>query len=313
MLSFELEARVDYLSSRYHHFTLPDASARVIFFYDGLTFPLVEQVTDVGTLLRVDPSVLPDPMRFIDSVALMLGKSGTAWTRLDATMNAMLVCQDDPASRLDELVVAFGDGKPEKAHFLDPLGLKPRLWVSNVGCHRWQGSVAAQKSPAHAGPDEELSVTGVVWERDSTFDAPGQLGFQATQGTVAWSIRGSYDGCTYEGSEKWEVGPYSKLAFFPQFTGGPAHRGYGGAGEEHDVTCLVTCPDGNGGTTTSTQKKSVSSLQTGRQSDPNWFPQVAPSGLEASESADDGARPHPRVTSSSKTMSTFVSPGRNSR
>jgi len=286
--AFELEARVDHLSARYHHFTLPDPSARVIFFYDGLTYPLVEQVTDIGTFLLFDPTVLPDPMRFIDSVALVLGKRGTAWTRQDAAMNSLLVCQDDPDSRLDELVVAFGDGKPEKAHFLEPLGLKPRIWVSNVGCYRWQGSVSAQKSPSYAGPDEELSVTDVVWERDPTFDTAGQLGFHATQGTVTWSISGTYDGCTYEGSETWGVGPYSKLAFFPQFTGGPAHRGYGGAGQEQDVSYLVTCPDGSGGTTTSTQKKPVSWFQTGRLADPNWFPQVSASGVVASESADDG-------------------------
>ena len=78
----DFPAAVQHLAARYHHLTLPDPTARQLFFYDGLTYPLIE-FTDVdgSTFLIPDSTAGEDPLRFLDVATRLLELRDGSWQR----------------------------------------------------------------------------------------------------------------------------------------------------------------------------------------------------------------------------------------
>lgn len=292
-LQVELEAAVQHLAARYHHLTLPDPTARQLFFYDGLTYPLIE-FTDVdgSTFLIPDSTAGEDPLRFLDVATRLLELRDGSWQR-PATSPApggLIACQDDPGARLDELMIAFGDSAPRKGHRLEPEGHLPRLWVSNIGCYRWQGTVTAVTSQAALpGPVERITAA-VEFLRDPAFDMAGQPFFPLAHGQFTWEISGKVDDCTYAGQDAWSDGGLQAgaLSFSPQVISGRLHRAYTGGGSGHQASYTLTCVDPEGRTTVTSHTTTVTWLDMQRDAEPDWVPQVSADGLQASASADNG-------------------------
>ena len=76
------------------------------------------------------------------------------------------------------------------------------------------------------------------------------------------------------------------MRFATQITDGPARRGYEAAASGHEVEYQVTCPDGAGGTSTTTDRKTVYWLDT--KAADGTVPQGSPDGLVAAGAADTG-------------------------
>ncbi len=76
------------------------------------------------------------------------------------------------------------------------------------------------------------------------------------------------------------------LRFPAAITDGPGRRGYEAAASGHEVEYQVTCPDGSGGTSTTTDHKTVYWLDT--KAADGTVPQVSRDGLTAAGTADTG-------------------------
>jgi hypothetical protein len=285
---WEMSPTVKHLSTQYVHFTFPDKTARMIYFYDGLTFPLELKTVEGSQMVMVKKDWEPDKDVLQHLSVEVLLKRGDAWDKKIPVLGALFACQDDPAQKVDEIAIAFAYGRPLATDWVSPKGLPARLYISNIACNRWQGTVNGQTSPGE-GPLEETTAT-VTWVPDAMGVTAGLPMFSPSAGSYTWKVSGDYEGCSYSGSDSWSGGGYlnGTLTFLPQFIDGPAHRGYGGSGGNHEVTYQESCPDGNGGTTTTTHKKYVSWFDTERAADRSWFPQVAADGLKAADTADNG-------------------------
>ncbi|MGC3999772.1 MAG: hypothetical protein QM767_20935 [Anaeromyxobacter sp.] len=275
---------VNDLTAHYYYFKLPDPTARQIYFYDGLTYKLAWKTTQQNKQLTVADGWEPDPDRQGWVVSRLLTKQDDAWTTvMPPAPGGMVVCQDDPAEKIDELVVLFGNSSP-KPSTLWIEGERPRILASNIGCYRWQGTISAVTSPNWRGPQETISAT-VTWGRETMFDQAGQAIFSPVQVTADWSVSGDFDGCSYSG-----VGGYGgagfqagMMVFAPTVTEGPMHRGYTAQGMPFLVSYVKTCPSGS-----NIVQGHVPWIDTQKFGDPDWNPVVDGSGMQASGSVDDG-------------------------
>lgn len=251
----------------------------------GYFFALRWVDSDGGRLVAVTPRQ-PDPLRFPFMSTAVPMKRGDSWERALPVSGNLFACQDDPAERIDELAVGFGYGFPVPGESMAPEGLKPRLWMSNIGCYRWAGTVSGSKSADEHGPPEQTTAQ-VTFLRDNRDGMEVQ--FSVSEGSFTWKTWGTYSGCSYSGEDAWSgTGPYEGgLRFLPQIVNGPGHRGYEGAAYGHLVNYRITCPDGDGGTITTDAQKTVFWLNTVNAADP-VVPQVSADGLTAVGTADDG-------------------------
>jgi hypothetical protein len=279
-----------HLSARYFVFKFPDPTARQIFFYDGFTYPLKLHEVDGGKVILPAADWEPDLDRLQHTHTRVLSNRLDSWARVlpPSMPGAMLLCQDDPAERVDELVIAFGYSKPEPGS-IAPEGLDSRLRASNIGCYAWSGTVTAHTSPGWDGPAEEISAT-VSWERDPSFAMMGLPYFRVALVQGTWTMSGQRGNCTYAGSMSFTDSVLGgMLAFFPQFIEGPAHRSYGAGGSALQMASYTrTCVDDDGAVTVTSGQTPVTWLSTSREANPEWLPQVAADGLTASGTADNG-------------------------
>jgi hypothetical protein len=295
---FELNAGVRHLTARIHRFTLGDPNVRTIHFYDGLSYRLMELTGDDGSVALV-PDPAGTPFDNQGAVTRMFLKRGERWTALgwnSPSLGDRSICQDTPAEEVQEIAIAFGDAIPEQGHALRPLGEPPLLWVTNIGCDHWEGTVSAQTSAGRADlPQETVTATNVLFTRfhPAGMDT-GELAFQLEAADVSWSIGGAVGNCTYSGTQSWHQGspngPTGGLGFVPTILSGGSHRKYeaSATGTEHPVSYTITCtfPDSPPVVTTGT--KVVEWLRTVKAADPAWRPTVSDDGQLAAGTADAG-------------------------
>ncbi len=298
---WEIDVGVRHLAARIYRFTLTDPNVRTIHFFDGLTYKIVTQTLEDGSeyLAR---DFLGTPMEGQrGSATRVFLKRGDRWISLgnqSASHGNRSICQDTPAEEVQEIAIAFADSVPEQGHSLRPPGDLPLLWVTNIGCDHWEGSVTARTSPAEPNtPQETITATNVLFTRwhPGGIDG-GELEFQLESADVSWTMNDTIDNCTFQGSQSWRQTPANGsggLGFVPTIMSGPSHRIYQAHASSTvpvDYTVRCTWPDGS--TTTDTYTKTVEWLTTESAVDPAWNPKVDDTGQVAAGTADDGQMTH---------------------
>ena len=279
-MSWGFDVSVPHVSANYSHLDFTDPSVKQIFFYDGFTISLAWEKAEGSNFIAPDRNWNPNPDKVPYRSTTVLVKRDGKWESATPPLNGLFVCQEDPDQRIEEMAIAWGYARPVPGDTATPEGLQPSVWMTNIGCYGWSGTVTGKSTGP--GPVEETSAT-VSFEPLQI--APGTTLFAVKQGSFTWTLSGKDEyGCDYTGSDSWNgAGMYSGLLqFFPQFVDGPAYRGYGGSGGGHEVTYTKTCP----GDPPQTSKRIVTWLETKRASDHRWFPQVAGDGRTASDSAE---------------------------
>lgn len=289
---FIMAAEVPYLSGRYHHFTV-DPGVRTIQFFDGLTQNLRYNTVD-GTTTIVAGSTTEEDVK--GAIAKVLVKRGDTWTALlpgpSTDGSTVGLCQDDPADEVDEIAVVFGDSYPKRGHGKKPRGLAPRLWVTNIGCFQWRGSVSATSTdPSAPAETIQANVVFTPWKLGGLRMGVGN--FVVLSASVTWSISGNdASGCNYAGSDAFALTfnpmqPAGSLTFAPAVVlPGGKYRAYTATGTSggHKSPYTVTC-----GTNPPTQhEREVTWLET-NATGANVPPAVSADGATAAGEYDDGS------------------------
>jgi hypothetical protein len=288
---FVMEAEVPYLSGRYHHFTV-DPGVRTIQFFDGLTQNL-KLNTISGTTTIVAGSVTADEMK--GATTKVLVKRARSWSALSPAPSTdgstFALCQDDPAEAVEEIAVAFGDSYPKRGHSKKPKGLTPRLWVTNIGCFQWRGTVSATSTDPNR-PTETITASNVVFTpwKFAGFKM-GVANLTVLSASVGWTISGNdSSGCSYSGTDSFAVTlnpmqPAASLVFLPEVVlpGGKyrTHTANGTSGG-HKSSYTIDC--GSGPTV---HDKEVVWLKT-NATGANVPPSVSADGSTAAGEYDDG-------------------------
>lgn len=146
-----LPAGVEHLAAEYFHFTFPDDAVRTVALYNGYSYKVAEQ--DVDQLLGGEPrnylgvqftaETLSPEEREGAHVKALVKISGQDWRVEDWTDKPIAVfCRDKADERVEELVLIFSNSLFEPRDDTSvrrPKGLAPTLWVSDIGCWRWEG------------------------------------------------------------------------------------------------------------------------------------------------------------------------------
>jgi hypothetical protein len=176
------------LSATYKHFKFTDETSTVTF-WNGATFELVlENVPGLGLEYRTNP-VSPDKIKGASVQALIKLRGKDDWQEEDwSGREQVSYCRDVVSQRIDELVLIVSNSDfADSSRKLEPPGLAPILETSNIGCHKWTGTVTF----TDAGLGLTLT-TNVTLEREPHFH-----GRWIGSGKHAWTFSGP---CTGSGS-----------------------------------------------------------------------------------------------------------------
>ena len=135
------KAKVDYSASVYFEYDLDPQSATVLFL-NGWTFKLSKK--DVGAGLQsfvTDELGANSTARKYGRVQALVKREGQDWAIEDWTNTpSALLCQDDPHP-VEKLVVILTNSDPNRSDPpIQPQGMDPGFWVSNMGCYQWKGT-----------------------------------------------------------------------------------------------------------------------------------------------------------------------------
>jgi len=245
--TYEMKGELRHSSSRYYHFTFPDATVRSVYLYDGILTKLTKETDWIsspgseGTIGYAPggPPTVWDPnnpwFTLGASFQALYKVEGQDWQEVPLnTPTGVSFCRDAKSERITDLVVILGNTDYGRAYTLQPPGEKPVLQVSNLACWQWTGTVTAQ----HEGGPNNLS-----WSATSTVTlrrAPTPAGFYLfagpipayvlQSGQVDWIMPAqTQDDCTRSGSDTWTAAPGSETGTLRTVNGslsGPWHRGH---------------------------------------------------------------------------------------
>jgi hypothetical protein len=209
-----------YLSGRYYHFIFTDDNARTVMFYDGLRSELSLSDFDGTTKYFGLPfweENNPDPAE--GNQWRLIVKINNKWKVWEppygySSGEPVIFNRDAKAERIQELVVLLANTSPDASHVTEPVGLAPVLVVSNLPNFGWKGTITAIHESSGEGDDNEEFSTTVEFRRGrdvyphsyyyGILDGyEGKIFFVLKSGTFSWSINGSSDNCTDEGSAEF--------------------------------------------------------------------------------------------------------------
>ncbi|MFI5300436.1 MAG: hypothetical protein ACHREM_20305, partial [Polyangiales bacterium] len=203
---YGIYSETGHLSAHYADFKFANASARSLFFYDGLFSNLKTVTASDGTQVIAPYGLTPDKTRGATLHVLTLKDS--VWTDhaiVSPQLFPMSFCRDNPAENIDELVAVYGNWLPTTSDpnsVLKPLGLWPTLLASNIGCYSWTGTIDGMTSPKLADAPQEHTFATVTLGRSSMDAGTGTYIFQGTA-NVSWQISGTVGKCKYDGKDTW--------------------------------------------------------------------------------------------------------------
>jgi len=248
----------------YKHYKFNGDNARLVTFFNGLTFKLSQVAIDSmagitrlndGSLVYKMDQLPPDQVKGAKVQALFKIAGETDWRLEDWTnKDHVSFCRDASTERLEELVIIFSNSeyKP-RTYQVEPQDLGPTLVVSDIGCWRFKGSVTATMSGTGSGSSfvDTQTVPDAVFQRsDAHPDIPyPYLTFQVYGGK--WHRDYKVSGkCTGGGTEDLVLPAggtvLNNLWTLPGVVSGPSERRYLGYADTHQpVQIDVTCPDGS--------------------------------------------------------------------
>lgn len=223
------------LSATYKHFKFTDDTTRTVAFWNGVTSDLKLTAGPAGDLRYEPASASGDAIKGAHVQALIKMR-GKEWTKADWThVPYITYCRDVVEERIDELVLIISNSEfKERDRKLQPPGLEPVLWASNMGCWRWTGtSESTLTSPG--GSEGQLKVTTTVtWTRVPQSQTVPSITYVA-DGTHSWKVTGPQ--CNANGTLPMggasTMSTLSTYNFIP--SEGELHRTYAGAGGNNQL------------------------------------------------------------------------------
>lgn len=186
---YALDVNIPPLSARYYRFVFDDPSARSVIFTNGLT-PNASQA----------------------SLQFLAHSAGGGWEIIqgNATHGRSFFCQDDPAKKIDELIVILTNTNwQDPAYVPQTNNLGVFLEANKTGCLRWEGTAEVTETRSN-GMVYSHRATDLVLE----FSGPPVIrGYRIVQGNLEINISGAKNGCT------WSGGPYYFTISRPDFDG----------------------------------------------------------------------------------------------
>ena len=245
-----------HLSSAYYEFTF-DGSVSTLAFLNGFTYELkIENIdgAQVFTSTELDGT---EPVKKYGKVHALIKRQGKDWEVADWSKTpSSIMCLDDPNDRVERLVIILSNSDHDRANLpIKPVGsLGPRLWASNIGCWKWQGTAT------WVNPTSTQSTTAnVTWERVPNGGGPGviaaavgdrygvvAISYRPIGGTITFRASGNDGGCTYSGGATFDFAnlpPTTNFLVTNNFVpAGDFHRVYVGGGLTPPVTMTQACP-----------------------------------------------------------------------
>jgi hypothetical protein len=153
-------------SASYHRMTFSRLDTRNLMIVNGISYKATAESYPGYNGSVVYGSFLTDDERRGASVQLLYKINGN-W--LSGTVNLtnvqlpMLVCRDDPATLVDEIVFIYSNGEfdPAKPNYstLAPRGISPGMHITNIGCRAWTGTFNLVNNVGPGSVQETLTGT----------------------------------------------------------------------------------------------------------------------------------------------------------
>jgi len=252
-----LDAAVKHLSAKYHYFVFGDDDVRSVAFYNGFTFKLSES-ENLGVIEFVWEPLEEDQKKGA-RVQALVRIEGRDWEELDWTdIPVKTFCRELADERVKELIIIFSNSEYEdRTHMIKPQDFDPLLWVSKMGCWRWEGTVNMTRiwRTGDRNVTETMTAT-TVWEQQGRWPDDSDAGglgyvYEPVSGRADWQISGVDGECIISGEAKGlsivpPVGTY--LVTNNYAPAGEMHRAFEmqafAAEEPLMVTEKWSCPDG---------------------------------------------------------------------
>jgi hypothetical protein len=256
-----------HLSLTYQHFKFEGVEARLITFYNGLTYwldekpldpmPYILPITDGTTQYDFVP-LQPDAIQGVKVQALFKIEGQDDWVLEDWTNKPYVsFCRDAKAERLQELVIIYSNSEFDPPDYeVHAQQLPPTLRASDMGCWRYGGSASAemtgQGSAGHFEDRQQLS--NVAFERTAVHpDIPYPvISFQVVEGQWqrTYDVNNPTTGCSGHASDSASLSSGNTSGGLGVLAGaksGPSLGAYaGGSTVARGMGVTIVCPDGSG-------------------------------------------------------------------
>jgi hypothetical protein len=236
-IAMQLKVDLPRLSTTYKHFNFTDDSARSIAFWNGATFNLkLEELLPIGIQYKPDTATADEKLGA--RVQALIKLRGQDWQVADWTnVPYMTFCRDMLSERIDELVLIISNSEfKNRDRKLQPPGLAPVLFASNMGCYQWKGTTSYTSNLSGL---TTIITADATFTREATSQSPPFVTYKAT-GTGLWSVSGE---CA--GSGNFQIEPQNSVLLTYNYTPteGTFHRTYAGGGSSSPPGRL-TCRGG---------------------------------------------------------------------
>ncbi len=246
-----------HLSSKYFYYEIKDPNVRTIAFYNGVTFKLDTTTVNPGDPQRQFDTYswtpLNDAQKQGAKVQALMKYQGKDWESdpQDLTnLPVAVLCRDAIQERPEAVVVIVSNSQfQDTSATLQPQGLAPMIWYSNIGCWQWTGTASLTNNMGSVS-ETFNALNPTTWETlgGATLSHP-YLQFHVTSGNIVWDASGTdSSGCTYSSSPTG--GPLStggvNALQIPVFAiGGPFYRkisNISGFASTAPLMETITCP-----------------------------------------------------------------------
>jgi hypothetical protein len=244
------------LSAQYFDYFIKD-NVRSLTFVNGLNFKLGLRehvdVPDFGKLYVLNnASKRPQGLK----IQALLNINGV-WekTPRDWTDRPYVgFCREIPSEHVDEIVLIISNSNYKERRPMQPEGMLPLFWSSNIGCAKWKTTEASFEETDDRVPlkmNWSATFTGEPYDPGAVSDLPDNgapilyTKFSGT-GTVTWNVNGSAGGCSFSGGGELPLDPLATGLLI--FTVAPpealAYRGWEGLmGATRFIHYLKRCGD----------------------------------------------------------------------
>lgn len=252
-------SEINHLAARYFHFTFNDPNVRSVMWHNGITANLAAQPYRPGpglpyhgdVYLNSNPTGAETKGAHVWAIYKLTGR--TTWEPPQNWTQRMYAgfCRDVTAERITDLVLVYSNSEwQDRTYKLDAPGEEPLLYMSNIGCWRWEGK--ATYETVEWGTQKTKVEVDVVWERQpNSGQFPVPALYRLVSGKGTWSVSGTFFGCAVSGSGSFTLDPNNPaerptMEVYERLLKGPARRAYTGSGASaHVITYLVACPQGS--------------------------------------------------------------------
>lgn len=231
----EGDFRVDWggerhLAVNYNRYVFPDPEIRSVSFFNGMTyFKEPFQTQEGGTIWMAVPRPAEETRGM--NVQALIRTADDTWLREDWTFYThRQFCRDVAAERIQELIIITTNSVPERGyetHSPENFELGNRVWVSDVGCYRWEGSITQVEQST--GFHMELTVRDVAFERDPNqvgpFGGSWNINYIPVRGEMEWRVSGFQGECTLSGQGTAPIQKSHSLFTYNYWVDGTFHRG----------------------------------------------------------------------------------------